>query len=45
MEDYHIKTNNMEDLSTIANSKKHLDKKSKENTKIDDLQYIQNVND
>ena len=44
MEDYHVKTNKMEDLNTIANTKQNLDKTKKENNKLEELKYIQSVN-
>ena len=43
MEDYHIKTNSMENLNNVENSNKQLKKINKDNQKINDLHYIQSV--
>ncbi|KAF0726158.1 Integrase catalytic domain-containing protein [Aphis craccivora] len=41
MEDYHVKTNNMDDLNAVSNSKKQLDSQNKINLKIEEIQDIQ----
>ncbi|CAI6353722.1 unnamed protein product [Macrosiphum euphorbiae] len=43
MEDYHVKTNNMDDLHIVSNSKKQLDNQNKINTKIEQLQDLQQL--
>ena len=44
MEDYHVKTNKMDDLHTVSNSKNQLDKQDKIKNKINELEYTQYVN-
>ncbi|XP_060881048.1 uncharacterized protein LOC132952688 isoform X1 [Metopolophium dirhodum] len=45
MEDYHVKTNNMEDLHKVSGSNKQLEKQRKVDNKIDELKDTQERND
>ncbi|XP_060871073.1 uncharacterized protein LOC132945368 isoform X2 [Metopolophium dirhodum] len=45
MENYHVKTNNMEDLHKVSGSNKQLEKQQKVDNKIDELQNTQERND
>jgi len=44
MEDYHVKTNNMDDLHTVSGSKKQLETQRKVDHKIDELKSTQQLN-
>lgn len=43
MEDYHVKTNNMDDLHSVSNSKKQLDNQNKFISKLNKIEDVQNV--
>lgn len=43
MKDYHVKTNNMDDLHLVSNSKNQLDSQSKINIEIKEIQDIQQM--
>lgn len=43
MEDYHVKTNNMDDLHIVSNSKKKVDNQNQVNAKVKEIQELQQL--